>query len=113
MPQGDRTGPMGQGSRTGIARGFCSGYNGPGYMNPDFGRRLGPGFNRSRGFCRGFGRRAWQPAESAYPSEPAYAEPTKDQEKHMLEQEARAIDEEEKALKEEKDSIKKRLEELK
>ncbi len=31
MPTGDRTGPMGQGPRTGRARGFCSGFDAPGY----------------------------------------------------------------------------------
>ncbi|QRX63171.1 DUF5320 domain-containing protein [Dysgonomonadaceae bacterium zrk40] len=31
MPSGDRTGPLGQGPRTGRARGFCSGYDAPGY----------------------------------------------------------------------------------
>jgi hypothetical protein len=32
MPQGDRTGPMGQGPRTGRAFGFCSGYDNQGLI---------------------------------------------------------------------------------
>ena len=33
MPAGDRTGPMGAGPRTGRAKGFCSGFDQPGYAN--------------------------------------------------------------------------------
>ncbi|MBN2350410.1 MAG: DUF5320 domain-containing protein [Bacteroidales bacterium] len=51
MPQGDRTGPMGQGSRTGRSLGFCSGYDAPGYANG-----FGGGMNRGFGFGRGRGR---------------------------------------------------------
>ena len=42
MPGGDRTGPMGMGSGTGRAAGYCAGYPTPGFMNP-YGRRLGIG----------------------------------------------------------------------
>lgn len=59
MPSGDRTGPLGQGPRTGRAFGFCAGYDTPGYtkgfgmgMNRGFGRGMGMG--RGRGFGRGF-----------------------------------------------------------
>lgn len=51
MPGGDRTGPMGMGPQTGRAAGFCAGYDGPGYMNPSFGR--GAGFGGGRGGGRG------------------------------------------------------------
>lgn len=34
MPGGDRTGPLGEGPKTGRAAGFCTGYRMPGYMNP-------------------------------------------------------------------------------
>ncbi len=44
MPQGDRTGPRGQGSMTGRGMGYCAGFNVLGFMN---------GF----GFRRGFGSR--------------------------------------------------------
>ncbi len=43
MPGGDRTGPWGEGPRTGRKAGFCSGYKMPGFMNrgvwPSFGGR--------------------------------------------------------------------------
>ena len=67
MPSGDRTGPLGQGPRTGRARGFCSGYDAPGYedglyRNRDWAvgknqpARLGRRGAGTRG--GGFGRRA-------------------------------------------------------
>jgi len=34
MPHGDRTGPLGQGPRTGRGAGYCSGNTKPGYMTP-------------------------------------------------------------------------------
>ncbi len=62
MPGGDRTGPLGEGARTGRAAGFCEGYNVPGYANPGFGygfrggRGRGFGLGRGGGFGRGGGR---------------------------------------------------------
>ncbi len=50
MPRGDRTGPDGQGPQTGRARGYCSGFDSPGYMSGSGGW----GFGRQG---RGFGRR--------------------------------------------------------
>jgi hypothetical protein len=47
MPQGNRTGPEGQGPRTGRQRGLCSGFDSPENLK-SFGNR--------RGFGRGFGR---------------------------------------------------------
>ncbi|MDD2512757.1 MAG: DUF5320 family protein [Proteiniphilum sp.] len=44
MPSGDRTGPMGQGPRTGRARGYCSGFDAPGYED---------GFSHNRGWGAG------------------------------------------------------------
>jgi len=57
MPQGDRTGPIGQGSITGRGLGFCSGYDTPGYAK-GFGGGMGRGFGFGRGMGRGrgFGR---------------------------------------------------------
>lgn len=55
MPRGDKTGPAGQGVMTGRSRGYCTGYNMPGYMNQCFGR----GFGQRFGMGRGFGRRLW------------------------------------------------------
>ena len=56
MPGGDRSGPAGEGPKTGRAAGYCSGYDAPGYMNPipgqGFGRGVGGG-GRFRGAGRG------------------------------------------------------------
>ena len=64
MPSGDRTGPMGQGPRTGRARGFCSGFDTPGYEDGLYRNRgWGVGINQTvqsgKGVAsgRGFGRR--------------------------------------------------------
>ena len=46
MPGGDRTGPMGQGSRTGRGMGYCVGFNQPGFMT---GLRGGMGMGMGRG----------------------------------------------------------------
>ena len=46
MPGGDRTGPMGLGSMTGGARGFCAGFAMPGSTNFGFNRDF---FGRGRG----------------------------------------------------------------
>ncbi|HUW66864.1 MAG TPA: DUF5320 domain-containing protein [Candidatus Nanoarchaeia archaeon] len=46
MPGGDRTGPLGYGSKTGRAAGYCARYPEPGYMNPIMGRGLGRGGGR-------------------------------------------------------------------
>ena len=50
MPFGDRTGPLGQGPRTGRGAGFCSGSAGPGSLNQGGGSGLS-------GQGRGGGRR--------------------------------------------------------
>lgn len=49
MPRGDRTGPVGMGTRTGRAAGYCSGSGVPGYANSGPGRGLAMGFGRGRG----------------------------------------------------------------
>ena len=59
MPRGDRTGPLGQGPRTGRRMGFCSGYNSPGFTRGT--PRGGAGFGQ--GYGRGFGWRNWQQQE--------------------------------------------------
>lgn len=56
MPQGDRTGPMGQGPRTGKSFGLCSGYDTPGFTKGFGGQGRGLGFGQNRGRGRGFGR---------------------------------------------------------
>jgi hypothetical protein len=114
MPAGDRTGPMGQGPRTGRAFGYCSGYDSPGYMRPGPGLGFGRGFGRGygRGFGRGFGRgygRGWgyypEPAYyPAYPPQPYEASP---------EDEMKMLKDQSKYLKEELEEISKRIEEIK
>ena len=59
MPGGDRTGPMGQGPRTGRAFGYCAGNDSPGYMNPGWGRGFGFGRGWGQGFGAGRGGRPW------------------------------------------------------
>ncbi len=61
MPGGDRTGPAGEGPRTGRGAGYCSGYDGPGYDDPVPGGRGGRARGRrlagaQPGRGRGFGR---------------------------------------------------------
>ncbi len=46
MPRRDRTGPMGRGSMTGRAAGYCAGWGLPGFTNYGTGRGLGTGFGR-------------------------------------------------------------------
>ena len=55
MPGGDRTGPMGRGSMTGRAMGYCSGASAPGFANSAYGRGFGRGGGGGIGF--GGGRR--------------------------------------------------------
>jgi len=50
MPQGDRTGPEGQGPMTGRAKGFCVGSDRPGFVEPGVGLRGGGRF-RASGRC--------------------------------------------------------------
>jgi hypothetical protein len=60
MPFGDRTGPQGLGPRTGRGAGYCSGFTGPGYMNPVLGRGwFGYGRGWGRGLGRGWRNRYW------------------------------------------------------
>jgi hypothetical protein len=92
MPQGDRTGPSGQGSMTGRGMGFCAGFNVPGFMNGRFGNGIG----RRRGFGRRF-------IQSTTIQQPVVI--TEKQEKEMLETDLSE-------LKAEMEEIEKRLKEL-
>ena len=64
MPRGDRTGPLGEGPRTGRQMGYCAGNEHPGYvyrnLNPGagFGRQFRGGYAGGRG--PGFGFRHGQ-----------------------------------------------------
>jgi len=67
MPGGDRTGPNGQGPKTGRGLGYCTGNTQPGYSQPPqmgLGRGYGRGNNRGRGFGRGFFRGQFSPPAS-------------------------------------------------
>ena len=78
MPRGDRTGPMGQGPRTGRAAGYCAGNDRPGsaQAGPGMGfgrggwagRRWGMQFGRPRGRTRGFG--GWWGGPGAWNADP-------------------------------------------
>ncbi len=62
MPAGDRTGPWGQGPRTGRALGYCEGFNAPGYTRPPGGGLgMGRGFRFRGGW--GIGRRNYERRE--------------------------------------------------
>lgn len=60
MPRGDRTGPRGEGPRTGRQMGFCVGNEHPGYVyrnmnqGPGFGRQFRGRFGGGRGPGFGF-----------------------------------------------------------
>ena len=59
MPRGDRTGPFGEGPKTGRQMGYCTGHESPGFANQQTNwRGTGRGFGRGsgHGFGRGFGR---------------------------------------------------------
>ena len=86
MPQGDGTGPNGQGPMTGRAMGYCAGFNAPGFMNVGFGRGMG---------------RAVMPVAVNI------------DEKNLLEDEKKAVEEEINYLKEELAEVIKRLKDLK
>lgn len=50
MPQGNKTGPLGNGPMTGRKLGFCAGYDQPGYMNQPGRSGTGQGRGGRRGF---------------------------------------------------------------
>jgi len=61
MPRGDRSGPSGEGPKTGRGMGYCTENEHPGYMNTfsNRGRGYGRGFRGGQGYGReaGFGFR--------------------------------------------------------
>lgn len=70
MPFGDRTGPFGQGPRTGRGAGFCGGAGAPGNVNGPgrgFGRRnRGGGGRGARNCFYATGLPGWQRAEFGF-----------------------------------------------
>ena len=113
MARGDRTGPNGQGPKTGRGLGFCAGNDRPGFMESGIGFRGGGrfrSFNRNTDFGRGMGRGrgfAFCAAniQAQMPQEQAEKGMTEEQEKEMLKQELEA-------LKQEQKEIEKRIKEL-
>ncbi len=116
MPYGDKTGPLGQGPRTGRGLGFCNGYDSPGYTKGipagrgygfGYGRGAGwggRGFGWGRGF--GYGRGAgWGRAAVGYDARTAPTNYASVDEKKLLEDEL-------KYLSERMASLKNRLEDL-
>jgi len=102
MPGGDKTGPMGQGPRTGRGAGYCAGFNAPGYANPL--PRRGMGFGRGfRG--RGFGLRRMDFS----PVEPVYREPVE----LSKEEKIKILEADRKDIEAELEEIKKEIEEIK
>jgi len=113
MPWGDRTGPLGQGPRSGRGLGYCGGYGSPGYISPAPGRGMGLGRRWMRGLGwlgrlfggrgRGRGYRwarwfTWGGATpSGLPTASSGSPPTTtldlEQERQLLEQEAAALEE--------------------
>ncbi|MCK5839443.1 MAG: DUF5320 domain-containing protein [Bacteroidales bacterium] len=57
MPRGDRSGPSGEGPKTGKGMGYCTENEHPGYMNTfsNRGRGFGRGFQGGQGYGRGAG----------------------------------------------------------
>ena len=73
MPQGDRTGPVGAGPRTGRALGYCAGYDAPGFAHSRPGG-FGWGLGRGRGMRHRFF--AGAPFGWGYP---VYSPPTREE----------------------------------
>ena len=59
MPRSDRTGPSGEGPKTGRGMGYCTDNDHPGFMNSlsGRGRRYGRGFHGGQGYGWGAGFR--------------------------------------------------------
>ena len=88
MPRGDGTGPIGLGTMTGRAAGYCAGYSAAGYANPVLGRR-GRGFKNMH-FTTG--HPAWaRYSMGAYSPDLSYAQPvmTASREAVMLKNQAK------------------------
>ena len=116
MPGGDRTGPVGMGSRTGRAIGYCEGFDMPGYAgargvgNGARGMRRVPcgigrgrGAGRGRGFNAGYGFGNQNQGQAG--QWPAMPELSREDEVNMLKAQVASIERS-------KQSLEERLEEL-
>ncbi len=106
IPRGNRTGPWGQGPRTGRALGYCAGYPTPGYTK-------GPRMGWGSGIRGGRGRGWWNyPGFFNQPIElPSIALPPWTPQ-YSPEDESKYLEESLNVLKKEIEMIEKRLEEL-
>ena len=110
MPARDRSGPLGMGPMTGGGRGYCAGYDAPGWADPGPGRRF---FGRGGGgwawrhqyYATGLPRWAGPGVAPAFVSGAPYAPPSREQEVEVLRDEA-------KWLQEQLDSVSKRMDDL-
>jgi len=108
MPRRDKTGPAGQGPKTGRGLGYCSGGETPGFVQP--GLRRGMGYGRGMGCGMGFrggqvgfyGRRF---GSQIVPVQVPVPQITKEQEKEILGQDLNFLEQQIQA-------IKKRIEEI-
>ena len=102
MPRGNRTGPEGQGPKTGRGAGYCTGNEAPGYANPTgrMGMGRGQGMRGGRGQGMGAGRGAGQGrgggfGRGYFPGTiPVYQEPSPEEEKTYLENHIKAMEQE-------------------
>ena len=98
MARGNRTGPRGEGPRTGRGVGYCSGSDTPGYtkrpgMGMGGGLRAGGGRGLGFGRGRGFGPGFYQPT-------PAQRQMTQEGEKQVLERDLEALENQKKVIEE-------------
>jgi hypothetical protein len=102
MPRGNGTGPMGMGSMTGRAAGFCAGSAMPGYANQGQGRGVGGGRRgqRNRFYATGVPGRMWSGWNVA-----PYQGPGQETEKDNLKNKADALQAELNQLKTRLDEI--------
>lgn len=105
MPFGDRTGPMGQGSRTGRGTGYCTGNTMPGSAN--FG-----GFGRGGGRRGGFGFRQNNYGAGMFGGQGAWWNASRPAAAPTTEQELAALKNQADSLKNSLDVIEKRMKEI-
>ena len=100
MPRGDRTGPMGQGSRTGRAFGYCEGFDSPGFTKGvgggmgrgmGCGRGAGSGRGMGRGMGFGHGRSFGGAYTGSFPGYPWMPSMSKEDEVKLLKSQADAL----------------------
>jgi len=98
MPRGNRTGPLGQGPRTGRAMGLCAGYPSPGFPQGSLGMGFGRGqaYRRGRGFAGGYGM-GWD--YGPWHNEPYYPVPSQEDELQTLKQQAKFLEKQQEEIK--------------